>query len=123
MIFDKVIYVLSLEGGNYYVGKSGNIPKRLHDHFRGQGSAWTKIFKPIEVMDILENKSLFMEDIVTKQLMYEYGIPYVRGGSYSQIKLSECDLYCLNKELWGMKDLCFLCGGNHFVKQCQIKNK
>jgi excinuclease UvrABC nuclease subunit len=121
MIFNNAIYILSLEGGNYYVGKSGNIPRRIQDHFKGRGAAWTKLFKPVEVLDIVENKSLFTEDMITKQLMFTYGIPYVRGGSYCQVKLSECDLYCLNKELWGMRNLCFLCGGNHFVYRCKKK--
>ena len=121
MIFNNAIYILSLEGGNYYVGKSGNIPRRIQDHFKGRGAAWTKLYKPVEVLDIVENKSLFTEDMITKQLMLIYGIPYVRGGSYCQIKLSECDLYCLNKELWGTRNLCFLCGGNHFVYRCKKK--
>ena len=121
MIFEKAIYILSLRGNKYYVGKSGNIPKRIGDHFKGRGSYWTRKFKPIEVLDIVENKSLFTEDNVTKELMYKYGIDNVRGGSYSQIKLSECDLYCLKKELWGVKDLCFLCGENHFINKCPKK--
>ena len=121
MIFNNAIYILSLEGGNYYVGKSGNIPRRIQDHFKGRGAAWTKRFKPIEVLDIVENKTLFTEDMITKQLMLIYGIPFVRGGSYCQIKLSDCDLYCLNKELWGTMNLCFLCGGNHFVYRCKKK--
>ena len=54
-------------------------------------------------------------------MMDKYGINEVRGGSYCQIKLTECDLYCLKKELWGMKELCFICGGNHFVSRCQRK--
>jgi excinuclease UvrABC nuclease subunit len=115
MLYDKVIYILSLEQGKFYVGKTGNVPRRLNDHFKGRGAAWTKMFKPIKVMDILENQSLFTEDNITKQLMDKYGIGEVRGGSYCQIKLSKCDLYCLQKELWGMKGLCFLCGKNHFV--------
>ena len=61
MLVDKVIYILSLEKGKYYVGKTGNIPRRLNDHFKGRGGAWTKMFKPIKVVDILENQSLFTE--------------------------------------------------------------
>jgi len=122
MIFDNAIYILALEGGNFYVGKSGNIPQRLKAHFKGRGSVWTKHFRPVKVVDIVENKTLFTEDIITKQLMFQYGIPHVRGGSYCQLKLSECDLYCLNKELWGVRNLCFLCGGNHFVHLCKKKS-
>ena len=36
------IYILKLEGGNYYVGKTDNPTKRYQEHVEGKGSAWTK---------------------------------------------------------------------------------
>ena len=117
---NKVIYILRLESGKYYVGKSGNITKRFTEHFKGKGAIWTRKYKPLQVIDILENESLFTEDNVTKELMLKYGIPHVRGGAYSQVELTECDLYCLNKELRGVHDVCYKCGGNHFINKCKI---
>jgi predicted GIY-YIG superfamily endonuclease len=121
MIFDSVIYILRLEGGKYYVGKSSNAPRRFNDHFKGRGARWTKLNKPIQVEDIIENKTLFTEDNVTKQLMLKYGIDNVRGGVYARPKLSECDIHCLKKELWALQNLCFLCGGKHFMNRCHQK--
>ena len=42
------IYVLLLEENKYYIGKSNNIDNRLESHFNGNGSAWTKKYKPIK---------------------------------------------------------------------------
>lgn len=121
MIFDSVIYILRLEGGKYYVGKTGNAYRRFNDHFKGRGARWTKLHKPIEVLDIIENKSLFTEDNVTKQLMINYGIDNVRGGVYVKPKLAKCDIRNLHKELWAIQNLCFLCGGKHFMNRCRQK--
>ena len=37
-----VTYVLKLEEGKYYVGKSWNLNNRLGQYFTGRGSKWTK---------------------------------------------------------------------------------
>ena len=39
------IYILKLQFGRYYVGKSDNVQKRYNEHCVGYGSAWTKQFK------------------------------------------------------------------------------
>ena len=36
------IYILSLECGRYYIGKSSTIDFRLEQHFADGGSSWTK---------------------------------------------------------------------------------
>ena len=41
------IYVLKLQGGRYYVGKSQDVIGRYKQHMDGKGSAWTKKYKPI----------------------------------------------------------------------------
>ena len=46
------IYILRLEGGKYYVGKSDNPTKRYQEHLNGSGSAWTKKYPPISVLEI-----------------------------------------------------------------------
>lgn len=119
MFYDSVIYILRLESHKFYVGTSSNLPRRLKDHFSGRGSTWTKKYKPVEVVDILEKKSLFTEDNVTKELMFKYGISEVRGGTYCQTKLSESDITTLNKEYRGVNNLCFLCGGSHLIYKCR----
>ena len=78
------IYILSLEGGNYYVGKSDNPAQRFIQHINGEGAAWTKKHRPLKLLNIYENQSPFDEDKHVKELMAKYGIDKVRGGTYVQ---------------------------------------
>jgi predicted GIY-YIG superfamily endonuclease len=113
------IYVLSLEGGRYYIGKSDDVIGRLQQHFNGSGSAWTKKYKPISLVKTIENVSPFEEDKITKEYMSKYGIEKVRGGSYVEVNLSNFHIDALKMEIWAAKDLCTQCGrAGHFVKDC-----
>ena len=49
------IYALQLEQGKYYIGKTNNPQFRLESHFNSNGSEWTKIYKPLRVLDIKPN--------------------------------------------------------------------
>ena len=113
------IYVLRLEGGRFYVGKSDNVMSRYQQHLNGSGSAWTKKYKPVSLEKTIENVSPFEEDKITKEYMNKYGIDKVRGGSYVEIELSDFHKDALKMEIWGAKDLCTNCGrAGHFVKDC-----
>ena len=112
------IYILKLINSKYYVGKTSNIEKRFQVHLSGTGSLWTKIHKPIEIEKIIPNASPYDEDRYTKEYMGIYGINNVRGGSYVTEELDENQIALLQKEIWGAQNLCFKCGGNHFVKDC-----
>jgi predicted GIY-YIG superfamily endonuclease len=63
------IYILKLQGGRYYIGKSDNVSKRYEQHLNGSGSSWTKKYKPISVDKIIPNASPFDEDKYTKEYM------------------------------------------------------
>jgi len=116
------IYVLRLEGGRYYVGKSDNVMNRYEQHIKGSGSAWTRKYKPISLEKTIKNVSSFEEDKVTKEYMSKYGIDKVRGGSYVEVELSEFHTDALKMEIWAAKDLCTQCGRpGHFVKDCHAK--
>lgn len=117
------IYVLKLQGGRYYIGKSENVIKRYQEHLNGNGSAWTKKYKPIALEKVIENVSSFEEDKVTKEYMAKYGIENVRGGSYSSIDISEEQEDFLRREIRGANDTCQKCGkSGHFAKQCKKKS-
>lgn len=75
------IYTLELEDGKWYVGKSDDAVKRYQQHKGGDGSAWTKLHKPVRIYEIIVGDD-FDEDKITKKLMAEHGIDNVRGGSY-----------------------------------------
>ena len=116
------IYSLQLEQGKYYVGKTNNPTFRLDNHFKSNGSAWTKKYTPIKVLELIPDCDDYDEDKYTKKYMVKYGIENVRGGSYVQVELSEFHTEALKMEIWSANDLCKQCGRQgHFVKDCYAK--
>ena len=113
------IYVLRLEGGHYYIGKSDNVAARYQQHLNGKGSAWTRKYAPVALVKTIEGASPFDEDKITKEYMLKYGIDKVRGGSYVQLELSQFHMDALTMEIRGATDVCTQCGrAGHFVKDC-----
>jgi predicted GIY-YIG superfamily endonuclease len=113
------IYILRLQNGCWYVGKSSNPMKRFEEHLQGQGSAWTVLHKPIACEKVISNASAFDEDKYTKEYMAKYGIDKVRGGTYVETELEDEQVATLQKEIWGAQDKCTRCGRTrHFVKDC-----
>ena len=113
------IYVLKLEKGKYYIGKTSNPKFRLQNHFNSNGSKWTKIYKPLKVLELKSNCDDYDEDKITLQYMNKYGINNVRGGSFVSIKLNESTVDFLKKMSNGTNNKCFTCGNpNHFAKDC-----
>jgi predicted GIY-YIG superfamily endonuclease len=116
------IYVLKLQGGKYYIGKSSDVIGRYQQHVNGKGSAWTKKYEPMSLVESRDGVSPLMEDMVTKEYMAKYGIKNVRGGSYVSEELSEFQKDALNLELWGAKDCCTDCGRKgHWSKDCYAR--
>ncbi len=117
-----IIYALKLEKGKYYVGKTDRFEGaeiRFQEHLSGRGSEWTKMYKPISIIETYEHYSTFEEDVLTKKYMMKYGIENVRGGSYTKIDLEEWQVKSLEHEFKSVNDKCFKCGKNgHFAKHC-----
>jgi len=114
------IYVLKLANKKYYIGKT-TVPKfRITQHFNRKGAEWTKIYKPLEVVEIISNCDNYDEDKYTRIYMDKYGIENVRGGSFSSIELDEDTVNTLTKMSISTNDKCFKCGkSDHFAKQCK----
>ena len=83
------IYILQLEKGKFYVGKTINPSFRLDSHFNSNGSAWTKIYKPIKMIELIPNCDDYDEDKYTRMYMDKYGIDNVRGGSFVSVELEQ----------------------------------
>ena len=116
------IYVLRLQNGKYYVGKSDDPIKRYEEHMNGKGSTWTRKYKPIGIEKIINNASPFDEDKVTKEMMAKHGIDNVRGGVYVTEDLDDIQEKNLRREIWGAQDCCIRCGRKgHFVANCYAK--
>ena len=118
------LYILQLQGGKYYVGKTNDLTRRYHEHKTGQGSEWTSLYKPIKMLETRQIESSDDENNITKQLMKKYGIENVRGGSYVQINLPDYVYKTLQLEIRGNTDACFKCGEQgHFARNCLFESE
>ena len=117
------IYAIKLEKGKYYIGKTSNPQFRLQSHFDSNGSAWTKIYKPLKLIEIKPNCDDYDEDKITRQYMDKYGINNVRGGSFVSIKLDKSTIDTLKLMSNGTNNKCFICKKEgHFADRCPNKN-
>ena len=87
---ETFIYKLGLEDGKIYIGKTGNVQKRMKQHFSGNGAKVTKKFKPISCKVVEEEVPGFFSDDVeqehTDHYIQKYGYNNVRGGMYTNSK-------------------------------------
>lgn len=119
-----IIYVLKLEKDKFYIGKTSDLKDRLKSHFNGNGSAWTKKYKPVSVLREIRATDYITELSVTLFYMKKYGIENTRGSLYCSISLSEIEVKEIEKYMRSDNDLCFKCGSDlHFSKDCdKIEN-
>jgi predicted GIY-YIG superfamily endonuclease len=117
------VYVIKCSNDKYYIGRTNHLENRLEDHSEGNGSSWTKMYKPIKVEKIIPNCSAFEEDKLTKEYMSAKGIDNVRGGSYSNINLTSNQKQLLTTEIRNATDACIQCGNKgHYIRNCPSKN-
>jgi hypothetical protein len=73
------IYVLKLIEERYYIGRSQNILQRIDQHFNGGGSLYTKKYKPLKIVEIVEEKTNEDERNKTIEYAEKYTWEKVRG--------------------------------------------
>ncbi len=113
------IYVLECMDGKYYVGRTGNLDKRLELHSSGRGSFWTRKYPMKSVVEVLKNADKFDEDKYVLKYMDKYGVDNVRGGSYSQMVLNNDLQKCIQRHFITANNLCYICGGKgHLIREC-----
>lgn len=91
-ITKNYIYVLKLIDDRYYVGRTGNILRRIEEHFTIGGSIYTKAYKPIKVIEVQEELTTDDERIKTIEIMEKYGWEKVRGFCWCSLEISKPNL-------------------------------
>lgn len=113
------IYILELQHNKYYVGKTSNPRFSLEDHYVSETCAWTRLYRPILVRELIPDCDTYDEDKYTKMYMERYGIDNVRGGSYLQPTLSPSQITSLKRIQRTIIDTCYKCGNSdHCIKDC-----
>lgn len=82
------VYYLSLANDKFYVGRTSDIKRRIGEHFLGEGSKWTKMNKPKEVIGYTSELNELHEDYMTLLMMKKHGVDNVRGGKWCMQFLS-----------------------------------
>jgi hypothetical protein len=94
------IYVLELNHGKYYVGRSRTRVYRLDDIT--VRNSWTRKHRPLTLMVAFPETDDFDQDQQTLRLMGRYGIDNVRGGSFIRNRLTETEHETIHRMIQSM---------------------
>jgi hypothetical protein len=76
-----MVYLLKLVEGKYYVGWTGDIRRRIEEHFDDRGARWTRLYPPLEVL-LIKIGSTGLETEVASRCRQYWGAANVRGGPW-----------------------------------------
>ena len=119
-----VLYILELESGNYYVGRTKKLAERIEKHLKGTASHWTSEHHVVSLCKVRKCHDNAEENSLVVALMNKVmgGIDRVRGGIYSQLHLDRDTRLDIKRQLRHNNDECFGCGQRgHFQKTCRQK--
>lgn len=51
---NRSVYILELVGSKYYIGCTTNLGETKKKVFKGKGPQWTRLNKPIRLIEIIE---------------------------------------------------------------------
>ena len=83
------IYVLKLVDDRYYVGRTSNILKRMEEHFTIGGAVYTKKYKPLKIIEVIEELTNEDERFKTLEIMEKYGWEKVRGSCWCSLEIKQ----------------------------------
>lgn len=111
------VYVLELEDGYWYIGRTDNVAQRIKSHWEGKGSAWTRLHRPLRLSAQYATISSWQESQTTEFYMLLHGIDKVRGAEYTQVVLPDFQVKALHVKLAHLLDVCYRCGKKgHYAK-------
>ena len=114
------VYVLELDDGRYYVGKSHCVAGRLRQHAEGAGAACAKGYRR-RVPPLTPRADDFeaWERAETLARMRRHGVGRVRGWMYTAPEMSEAQRDHAYQQVCERFDLCRRCGREgHFAADC-----
>ena len=119
-----ILYVLKLQNDKYYIGITNDLKKRYKQHINGKGSSWTRIHKPIEILENMNIDDYFDETKYTIKYMSKYGIDNVRGGSFCKVYLTKYEKKFIQKQINAIENRCYYCNKKgHFINDCILYNR
>jgi len=123
------IYHLVCADAKHYIGQSIDVDARFKQHLRGKGSAFTRKYKPLyikqrELASNIARDPKDAENIYTKKVMREEGIPNVRGGSYCQLELPDWQVKAIEHEQKSYENRCYRCNElGHMISACDMSEE
>ena len=89
----ETVYVLQLQDGCWYVGKTSQLDQRMRAHATGSGPEWTKLHPPLHQAPhssyvVPAEFATGVESRVTAQLMHQHGVAAVRGAEFAEVRLA-----------------------------------
>ena len=123
------VYVLELNGGGFYVGKSENVQARVQQHLAGAGSsrycvARGGVKRVLSTLTPAQENLAGWEQSETLAQMRLRGVDNVRGFEWTTQVLKPTDYQTIRTLQLGTADLCRKCGGDgHFAAQCGKRRK
>lgn len=91
----------------------------INDHHRLGALEWTELFEPVNVKECYYTKGQYAVDNTVVKYMHMYGIRHVRGGSFSNLELSESQRDEIKRMFRIFDNKCFNCGmRGHIAKGC-----
>ena len=114
------VYVLEYPDGRRYVGKSGNVERRLKQHQRSATHGRPHVVHNMTEGDPRDLESWERNETLTQ--MRVYGLQRVRGWKYTSRELGPQQLWDAEQQIREKFDLCRCCGGGgHFANSCPQK--
>jgi hypothetical protein len=116
------VYLLRLEHGKWYVGKSTDIVSRIISHRAGSDVAWVRAHPMLDYSILGVDNEGHMEDNKTIDEMYARGWRNVRGGMYCQMELTAAHQDDIRRRMCSLRNLCYACARpmtrDHIASRC-----